>query len=150
MSKLLVLIHRFVYFFETHKMSFIGTVINLIFIRVVFGCKIGNKTKLGSGVVLGYGGLGTVIHTDAVIGNNVEIGTGVTIGGNTLRNKGAPIIGNDVLISTGSKILGPIHIGDNCIVAANSVVISSIPSNCMVAGVPAQIKKTNINITDYK
>jgi serine O-acetyltransferase len=37
--------------------------------------------------------------------------------------------------------LGPVKIGNNVIIAAGSVVTHDIPDNCMVAGVPAVIKK---------
>lgn len=36
-------------------------------------------------------------------------------------------------------------IGDNCIVAANSVVTKSAPANCIIAGNPARIVKTDID-----
>ena len=34
------------------------------------------------------------------------------------------------------------EIGDNCIVAANSVVNRKFPDNCMIGGTPARILKT--------
>ena len=51
-------------------------------------------------------------------------------------------IGNNVWIGTGAKIIGSLTIGDNVIVSANAVVTKSIPSNVVVAGVPARIIKT--------
>lgn len=36
-------------------------------------------------------------------------------------------------------ILGPIRIGNNLTIAANSVVIKDVPDDCVVAGVPAKI-----------
>lgn len=53
-------------------------------------------------------------------------------------------------ISTGSKILGPVHIGDNVVIGANSTVLKDIPSNCVAVGSPARIIKENINIKDYQ
>ena len=41
----------------------------------------------------------------------------------------------------GAKVLGPIVIGDNVTIGANSVVIKNVPDNCTVAGVPAKIIK---------
>jgi serine acetyltransferase len=35
--------------------------------------------------------------------------------------------------------LGPISIGDRAIVAANAVVLSDVPADCVVAGAPARI-----------
>ena len=41
----------------------------------------------------------------------------------------------------GAIILPGCVIGDNCVVAAGSVVVNDIPNNVMVADVPAKIKK---------
>src|SRR5688572_32513365 len=51
------------------------------FNRVVFATQLPAATQVGRGVRLNYSGLGTVIHSRAVIGNYVEIGPGVVIGG---------------------------------------------------------------------
>ena len=50
-----------------------------------------------------------------------------------------PTIGNNVLIGTGAKVLGPILIGDNSRVAANSVVLKEIPPNATAVGIPARV-----------
>lgn len=47
-------------------------------------------------------------------------------------------------IYAGAAVLGPITIGDNVIIGANSVVINDIPSSVVVAGIPAKIIKHNI------
>lgn len=52
-----------------------------------------------------------------------------------------PSIGNNVVFGTGSKAYGEIVIGDNVIVAPNAVVTHDVPSNCIVAGIPAKIIK---------
>lgn len=39
----------------------------------------------------------------------------------------------------GSKVVGNVHVGNNVIIAANSVVIKDIPDNCFVGGIPASI-----------
>lgn len=54
------------------------------------------------------------------------------------------VIGKNVWIGAGSIILAGVEIGDNSIVAAGSVVRKSVPSNVLVAGVPAIVKK-NLN-----
>ncbi len=50
-----------------------------------------------------------------------------------------PTIGNNVSIGCHTCIIGPIHIGNNVIIGAGSVVIKDVPDNCIVAGNPAKI-----------
>ena len=50
-------------------------------------------------------------------------------------------IGSNVWIGAGVIVLPGCKIGNNCVVAAGSVVCRDIPDNVMVAGVPAKIKK---------
>lgn len=47
-------------------------------------------------------------------------------------------VGNNVFIGTGTKILYDVKIGDNVIIAAGSIVTKDIPSNTVIAGVPAK------------
>ena len=42
----------------------------------------------------------------------------------------------------GAKILGPVVIGNNSIIGANAVVISSFPENSIIGGVPAVLLKS--------
>lgn len=67
----------------------------------------------------------------------------MTIGGN-LGKKNAdgrmfPILGDNVTVGGGARLLGPVDIGDNCTIGANSVVVSDVPADCVVTGVPARI-----------
>lgn len=149
MSNIVLLIHKIVFKMHLLRIPLLPSLINKLFIRILFGCQLGNGTKIGNNVILAYGGLGIVIHERAVIGDNVTIGTCVTIGGTT-KKVAVPVIGDNTIISSGAKILGPIEIGKNCVIGANAVVVDSIPDNCLAAGVPAKIVKENIDISDYR
>ncbi len=74
------------------------------------------------------------IHHDVIIGDFVEVSPGAKILGNC-------IIGHFSTIGTNATILPKIKIGKNVIVAAGAVVTKDVPDNCMVAGIPAIIKK---------
>lgn len=116
--------------------------------RFVFASWVPHTAKIGKNVVLAYGGLGIVIHSDAVIGNNVEIGQSVLVGGNG-REYGAPEICDHVYIGSGAKVLGPIKVGRGAVIGANSVVLKDVPENCVVVGIPARVIKENIDINQY-
>ncbi|MDZ7856204.1 serine O-acetyltransferase [Sphaerotilus sp.] len=137
-------LQRFAKLFSRYKLKFLAKFIDYI-IRLVFGCWFPHTVVVGKGLVLGYGGLGVVIHKDAVLGSFVHIDQHVTIGGNGTKF-GVPVIGSNVYIGAGAKILGPITIGDNVKIGANSVVIRDVPSNVVFAGVPAKFIK-NIYIS---
>lgn len=58
----------------------------------------------------------------------------------------APIkIGENCWIGQNVRIQKGVTIGDNSIIAANSVVTKSVPANCIAAGNPARIVKTDID-----
>lgn len=54
-------------------------------------------------------------------------------------NGGALIIGNGCWIGCGAKIIRPITVGNNAIIAGGAVVIHDVPENAIVAGVPARV-----------
>lgn len=106
----------------------------------LFNSIVPSAAVIGKGTRFMYGGIGSVIHARAVIGENVALGQCITIG--RKLEPGAPVIGNDVYIAAGARILGNIRIGNNVIIGANSVVLTDIPDNSIVAGVPARVVKT--------
>lgn len=57
------------------------------------------------------------------------------------------IIGKNVWIGEYARICKGVTIGDGSVVAANSVVTKDVPANCIVAGNPAKIVKTDIDKT---
>lgn len=116
---------------------------------ILFNSSVPYTCRIGKGTVFGYGGIAVVVHKRAVIGERCVIGQNVTIGGKSKVYE-VPVIGNHVYIGAGAKILGGIVIGDDVLIGANSVVVNSVPSNCVVAGVPAKIIKRDININDIE
>jgi serine O-acetyltransferase len=74
---------------------------------------------------------------------NVVIYQNVSIGANLKYNKaskewenvGTPIIDENVVIADGAKILGPIIIGKNSVVAAGAIITKDIPEGSIAYGV---------------
>ena len=58
-------------------------------------------------------------------------------------NAGVPSIGNNCVLGPGSRILGSVTLGDNIFVGANAVVTHDMPSNSIVAGIPAKVINMN-------
>lgn len=87
-----------------------------------------------------------VIASEAKIGKYCRIHEGVTIGATNGSSKAATV-GDRVFIGTGAKIIGEVSVADDCAIAANSVVVSSIEqASTTWGGVPA--KKISDNGSD--
>lgn len=106
--------------------------------RFLFATWLPSSAVIGKNFVVGYGGLGVVIHSNTRIGNNCQINQNVTIGRN-FGDVSVPIIGDDVYIGAGSVVFGEIVIGNNVIIGSNSLINKSVPDNCTVVGNPMKI-----------
>lgn len=125
----------------------------LIFIRwLTFCVEIPHSADIGEGFLIGHPD-GVIINGNCVIGKNFTIQQEVTLGGNMRKRqngKTAPTIGDDVFVGPGAKILGPVKIGNGCIIGSNSVVLKDIPERSLVFGIPGvvvkKVEKTYIEI----
>ena len=132
----------------------------------LYGCEIGDGTKLGTFVE---------VQKNAVIGRNCKISShtfvceGVTVEDNVFVGHGVVFINDSypratnptgalqtevdwkvertvvksgASIGSGATILSQIVIGENSIVGAGSVVTKDVPANAIVAGNPAKLLRT--------
>lgn len=76
------------------------------------------------------------------IGENCTILPMVFFGLKTPDAERKITVGNNCYFGTGCTILGPVNIGDNVTIGAGAVVTKDIPTNSVVAGIPARIMKT--------
>lgn len=129
----------------------------------LYGCEIGDETKIGAFVeIQKNASVGrcckisshTFICEGVLIEDNVFIGHGVmfindsypratTHDGNLQTEADwkveRTVIKKGASVGSGAAILSNIHIGENAIVGAGSVVTKNVPPNSIVAGNPARI-----------
>ncbi|HEX9601920.1 MAG TPA: serine acetyltransferase [Mariniflexile sp.] len=117
-------------------------------IELVAGIHLPYSASIGMSCYIGHFG-GIIINSNAVIGDNCNISQGVTIGvsGRDIK-RGVPVIGNHVYMGAHAVIVGKITVGDNCVIAANSLVVKSVDANTTVMGVPAIVVNNNTS-KDY-
>lgn len=102
------------------------------------------RAEIGAGTKFWHRGLGCTVHYKAKIGKNCKILPNVMVGAkfkNGFPDEDVPTIGDNVFIGTGAVIVGKINIGNNVIIAANSVVTKDVPDDCYALGTPAEIRK---------
>lgn len=105
------------------------------------GIEIHPGATIGEGLFIDHGH-GVVIGETTIIGDNVTIYQGVTLGG-TGKEKGKrhPTIEDNVMISVGAKVIGSFTVGENSKIGAGSVVLTEVPPNSTVVGVPGRVVK---------
>ena len=109
-----------------------------------YGIMIGDTCEIGLGFKIWhpYG----VIINNVIIGENFQVQHNCTIG---LKDRGEdnkgigfkellPVIGNDVCMYAGSYILGPVKVGNNVTIGANTVVLHDLEENGTYVGSPAR------------
>lgn len=148
-----IMLHRYAHFLWKHHLKLIARIISHIN-RFLTSIEIHPGAIIGERFFIDHG-MGVVIGETAEIGNDVLIYHGVTLGGVSLKKeKRHPTIGNNVIIGAGAKILGPITVGDNAKIGANTVVVRDVPPNATVVGVPgrisADVKQSNFNLDHNK
>jgi acetyltransferase-like isoleucine patch superfamily enzyme len=132
----------------------------------LYGCEIGDNTKLGTFVEVQKNakvGKNCKISSHTFICEGVTIEDGVFIGhGVMFINDSYPrataeggglqteadwkvektVIRKGASIGSGVTILSTVTVGENAIVGAGSVVTKSVPANAIVAGNPARVLRT--------
>jgi acetyltransferase-like isoleucine patch superfamily enzyme len=141
----------------------LGTEVRLAQFVNLYGCRIGDQTKIGAFVEIQKNAIigkcckissHTFICEGVVIEDNVFIGHGVTFTNDSYPRatvhdgklqteadwKIEPtIIKKGASIGSGATILCNTNIGENAIVGAGSVVTKDVPANSIVAGNPAKV-----------
>lgn len=100
-----------------------------------------NHISIGDGTLIAS----KVFITDHFHGDTCKESLDITPGKRQLFSKGPVVIDNDVWIGEGAAILPGVHIGNNSVIGANSVVTHDVAPYSVVAGSPArEIKQYKI------
>ena len=110
-------------------------------LEIKYGCEI-NCMEIDESVKFAHHARGSTIIA-AKLSRNVVIFQNVTIGSNLKYNKitgewenvGNPILCENVIVADGAKILGPVTIGGNSVVAAGAIITKDVPKNSIAYGV---------------
>ncbi|MFB9128587.1 serine O-acetyltransferase EpsC [Paraburkholderia dipogonis] len=97
--------------------------------------------RIGKGLFMDHA-MGLVIGETAVVEDDVSMWHGVTLG-STFSEAGDrhPKIRRGATLAAHAIILGNIEVGEGAVIAAGSVVRTSIPAGMVAAGVPAKVIK---------
>ena len=98
---------------------------------------------IASGVFIDHGA-GLVIGETAIVEKGVMLYHRVTLGG-TGKDVGKrhPTVREGALVSAHAQVIGPIEIGAKAKVGAGAVVVSDVPSDVTVVGIPAKIVRVH-------
>jgi serine O-acetyltransferase len=138
-----ILVHRLTHLLWNLKIPFVPRVLSQVS-RFFTGIEIHPGAKIGNGFFIDHG-MGVVIGETAEIGDDCVLFHNVTLGG-TGKHKGKrhPTIGHNVMIGTGAILLGPVTVGNNVKIGANTfILMRDVPDNTTVAGTPGRIVKMN-------
>lgn len=132
--------HRLAHWFYRRKRFTIARIISQIN-RFMTGIEIHPGARIGERLFIDHG-MGVVIGETCEIGDDVVLYQGVTLGG-TGKEKGKrhPTLGNNVIVSSGAKVVGSFKVGDNSRIGANAVVLTEVPPNSTVVGIPGKVVK---------
>lgn len=133
-----LVLHRLANALWQHKLRYGARLLSFI-ARMLTQIDIHPGATIGRRFFIDHG-CGVVIGETAEIGNDVTLYHGVTLGGTSWNpGKRHPTLGDGVVVGAGAKILGPVTIGCNARIAANSVVIEDVTAEMTVVGIPGRM-----------
>ena len=116
---------------------------------IAVGIEIDSNAHIGAGLFINH--FGAIIIGPASIGENCNIAQSVTIGKSSMVTDweletgtvaDVPTIGDRVWIGPGAVVAGPVIVGNDASVSANSLVTRDVQERGVAMGVPAQIVST--------
>lgn len=122
--------------------------------------EIGDRAVIMMGAILNIGAvvgedtmidMGAVLGGRATVGRRCHVGAGAVLAGVVEPASATPVVvEDDVLIGANAVVLEGVHIGKGAVIAAGCVVVSDVPENAVVAGVPGRVIKMKDEKTEKK
>lgn len=115
---------------------------------MAFGADLHPGADIGPGLAIMHP-VGVTISR-CMVGRRLRVAGHITIGGGGFvdpRRDGFPTVGDGCWLFDGSKILGPVTVGDGCIIGANALVRNDLPARVIAVGSPARVLRHRDDLT---
>lgn len=111
-----------------------------LLLRLIYKIEIGEGVSIGKGIFFPHPQC-IIISGGVVIGDYSSIAQYATIGGNQKKIRvldsftyTVPVLGDNVWVGPGAVIGGPVTVGNNVLIGANSVLTKDVENNSLVYG----------------
>jgi len=107
-------------------------------VETTTGISINPGADIGPGLYIGH--FGGIIVGEVTLGSNCNLSQGVTLGRTgRIGEHGAPVLGDRVWVGPGAVVVGPVAIGDDALIGANTVVTKDVPARALAIGSPMRV-----------
>ncbi len=144
-------LHRLAHLLHTRlRLPLVPRLVSMLS-RFWTGVEIHPAAKIGRRCFIDHG-TGVVVGETAEVGDDCVLFHNVTLGGTGKhRGKRHPTLEDNVYVGTGAILLGPVTVGRNSKIGANSFVrMRDVPPDCTVVGVPARIVRKDDKRVDLE
>ncbi len=144
LSKILIFIIRL----ERGRLWLLIKPFRLLYMNLFLNTEIPRSVIIGKPLRIPHP-YGIIIHPQSSIGAGCTLYHNITIGANDLAEKyGSPQVGNYCFIGAGASVIGDIQVGDNVVIAANSLVSRNLDSGVFFT-FKGEVRENKKNIKKY-
>ena len=100
--------------------------------------EISYRADIGPRLRVLHAGMGALVSRNAACGTNLTLTGGNWVASRRPTKPGDIQLGNDVMLRANAMVLGPICVGDGCVIGAGAVVLHDCPPESVMIGIPAK------------